>query len=149
MSGSPLRHPDCSLKLDVTRPPKRTYVCQFLARGMVPRKKAATMPNFFGIFCALRNPLKRQASAIAALAEPLNAVRFDFSRELGTRGTGFCVQPRSRILKERMILSPNRYTSADHAPTIRRNFNGHHHCPHSRHRGPDRGHIDIGHAAAA
>jgi hypothetical protein len=36
----------------------------------------------------------------------------------GKSGTGFCVRSRSRILKERMILSPNRSRLANHAPTI-------------------------------
>jgi hypothetical protein len=57
MSGSPLRHPDSSLKLDVTRPPERKYVCQFLARGMVPEKTAASMLNFSAFF-ARAEPLE-------------------------------------------------------------------------------------------
>ena len=46
MSGSPLRHPDNSLRLDVLHR-LDDIVCQFLARGMVPRKRRLHA-EFFG-----------------------------------------------------------------------------------------------------
>jgi len=45
MSGSPLRHPDNSLRLDVLHR-LDDMTCQFISRRMVPRKEAAFVLNF-------------------------------------------------------------------------------------------------------